>query len=79
MINRIVLLSALVASAAAFAPASRPFGVSTSLSAEWKPADGKWEETDFESELKKLEKEAEERLDSKISDMMSKVETTGSN
>ena len=52
----------------------------TSLSAEWAPADGgKWEEKDFESDLKKLEKEAEERLDAKISEMMSKVESTGSN
>lgn len=57
----------------------RPFGVSTSLSAEpeWKPA-GKWEEKDFEGELKKLEKEAEENLDKKISELKSKIETTGS-
>ena len=49
------------------------------LSAEWAPADGtKWEQKDYESELKKLEKEAEDRLDAKIADMMSKIETTGS-
>lgn len=55
--------------------------VSTSLSAEkWSPPEGgKWEEKDFESDLKKLEKEAEERLDAKISEMMSKVESTGAN
>lgn len=47
------------------------------MSAEWKPADGKWEEKDFEGEIKKLEKEAEERLDAKIKELMSKVETTG--
>ena len=55
----------------------RPVSVSTSLSAEWKPSDGKWEEKDFEGDLAKLEKEAEERLDAKISELMSKVETTG--
>ena len=49
------------------------------LSAEWAPADGKWEEKDYESELKKLEKEAEERLDAKIAEMMAKIETTGAN
>ena len=54
--------------------------VSTSLSAEWSPPESaKWEEKDFESDLKKLEKEAEERLDAKISEMMSKVESTGAN
>ena len=57
------------------------FGVrtTTSLSAEWKPKEGdKWEETDFEGELKKLEKEAEERLDTKIAEMMGKIDSTGS-
>ena len=35
--------------------------------AEWKPKDGdKWEEQNFEADLQKLEKEAEERLDAKI-------------
>ena len=47
------------------------------VAAEWKPADGDWKEKDFESEIKKLEAEAEERLDAKISEMMSKIETTG--
>ena len=47
------------------------------VAAEWKPADGDWKEQDFESEIKKLEAEAEERLDAKISEMMSKIETTG--
>jgi len=61
------------------------FGVrpATAVSAEaasWAPADGsKWEEKDFESELKKLEEEAEKRMDEKIKDMMSKIESTGSN
>ena len=58
------------------------FGVArsqTSLSAEdWKPTGGeKWVEQDFETELKKLEKETEKRLDAKISEMVAKVESTG--
>ena len=36
-----------------------------------------WKETDYEAELKKLEKEAEERLDAKIEEMMTKIEATG--
>ena len=52
---------------------NRPFGVSTTaLSAE-----GKSDEKDFEGDLKKLEKEAEEKLDAKIAELMSKIETTG--
>lgn len=47
--------------------------------AEWAPADGKWEEKDYEAELSKLEKEAEDRLDAKIAELMTKVETTGAN
>jgi len=57
---------------------NRPFGVATTaLNAEWKPADGKWEEKNFEADLKKLEKEAEDRLDAKIAELASKVATTG--
>ena len=48
-------------------------------SAEWVPKEGKWDEKDYEAELQKLEKEAEERLDAKIAEMMSKIETTGAN
>ena len=48
------------------------------MAAEWKPKEGdKWDETDFEAEIKKLEAEAEERLDEKIAEMMGKIETTG--
>ena len=59
----------------------RSFGVAqkTSLNAEaWAPADGsKWVETDFEADIKKLESEAEERMDAKIDELMSKIESTG--
>jgi hypothetical protein len=65
----------------AFATACR-FAVpsSSALRAEaaWSPKDAAgWKETDYESELKKLEKEAEERLDAKIEEMMTKIEATG--
>lgn len=46
------------------------------MAAEWKP-DGEWKEQDFEGEIKKLEAEAEERLDAKIAEMMSTIENTG--
>ena len=36
-----------------------------------------WKETNFEKDFEKLEKEAEERLDAKVAEMMSKIETTG--
>eukprot|EP00566_Odontella_aurita_P024092 CAMPEP_0113574406 /NCGR_PEP_ID=MMETSP0015_2-20120614/27131_1 /TAXON_ID=2838 /ORGANISM="Odontella" /LENGTH=107 /DNA_ID=CAMNT_0000477543 /DNA_START=223 /DNA_END=546 /DNA_ORIENTATION=+ /assembly_acc=CAM_ASM_000160 len=46
--------------------------------AEWTPADGaKWTETDWEGKLDKLQKEAEDRLDDKIQDLMRNVESTG--
>jgi hypothetical protein len=81
MMKPIILLTALAASSTAFAPTSR-FGVrsaSISVAAEWKPSEGeKWEEKDFEGELKKLEKEAEDRLDAKIAEMMTNIDTVGS-
>jgi hypothetical protein len=52
--------------------ALRPFGVTVSLKAE--P-----EEKDWEAEFKKMEKEAEERLDVKVAEMMANIEKTGSN
>lgn len=50
----------------------------TVLAAEWAPPAGeKWVEKDFTAELQKLEKEAEERLESKIAEMMGNIEKTG--
>jgi hypothetical protein len=49
------------------------------FAADWVPKDGKWDEKDYETELKKLEQEAEDRLDAKIAEMMTKIETTGAN
>jgi hypothetical protein len=51
----------------------------TAVRAEaWSPKGGEaWKDADYETELKKLEKEAEERLDAKIEEMMAKIETTG--
>ena len=57
------------------------FGVRTALAAEeWKPADGaEWKETNFEADIAKLEKEAEERLDAKIAELAGNIETVGKN
>jgi hypothetical protein len=51
----------------------------TAVAAEpkWAPPT-EWVDKDYEAELAKLEKEAEERLEAKVKDMMSKIETTGS-
>jgi len=52
--------------------------VRTALSAEWQPADGsKWVEKDFEKDIQKLEKEAEERLDKKIAELKENIATVG--
>jgi mRNA-degrading endonuclease RelE of RelBE toxin-antitoxin system len=48
------------------------------LNAEWSPANGaKWVEKDFESEMKKMEKEAAERLDAKIKELEANIATAG--
>ena len=49
----------------------------TALAAEWKPPAGDWVEKDYTKELEKLEKEAEERLETKIAEMMTNIEKTG--
>eukprot|EP00979_Chaetoceros_neogracilis_P012884 scaffold3524_cov279-Chaetoceros_neogracile.AAC.23 len=73
-----VVLATILASVAAFAPAHSAFGVRTALNAEWEPADGsKWVQTDFEKEINKLEKEAEERLDAKVEELKSNIASVG--
>ena len=52
----------------------RPFVTKTALSAEWEK---EWKENDFEGDLAKLQKEAEERLDQKISELMNNIENAG--
>ena len=52
----------------------RPAFVKTALSAEWEKD---WKEADFEGDLAKLQKEAEERLDDKIAELMSNIEKAG--
>ena len=52
----------------------RAFVSKTALSAEWEKD---WKELDFEGDLDKLQKEAEDRLDSKIAELMSNIEKTG--
>ncbi|KAG7348612.1 hypothetical protein IV203_017317 [Nitzschia inconspicua] len=77
MMKQVLFVAALVASASAFAPSSRLVikTTTTSLNAEWEK---EWKESDFEGDLAKLQKEAEERLDTKISELMSNIEKTGS-
>ena len=48
----------------------RPFGVSTAIRAE--PPSKDWE-----AELKKLEKEADDRLDEKAAELKASIESTG--
>jgi len=76
MMKQVLMIAVLAASASAFAPTSRPFGAKTALSAEWEK---EWKENDFEGDLAKIQKEAEERLDEKVKELMSAVESSGSN
>mmetsp|Transcript_23745 Transcript_23745/g.33185 ORF Transcript_23745/g.33185 Transcript_23745/m.33185 type:complete len:80 (-) Transcript_23745:323-562(-) len=74
-----VVVAALIASASAFAPARPAFSASTALKAEWTPPEGtKWVEKDFEADINKLEKEAEERMDAKIKELTGNIASTGS-
>jgi hypothetical protein len=52
----------------------RAFVSKTALNAEWEK---EWKESDFTGDLAKVQKEAEERLDSKIAELMSNIEKTG--
>ncbi|KAL7546708.1 hypothetical protein ACHAWF_010035 [Thalassiosira exigua] len=62
-----LLVLAAVASASAFVPAPRPVA-RTALSAE---------DVDYEAQFGKLQKEAEERLDEKVEELMKNIETVG--
>eukprot|EP00541_Cyclophora_tenuis_P010381 CAMPEP_0116562512 /NCGR_PEP_ID=MMETSP0397-20121206/12198_1 /TAXON_ID=216820 /ORGANISM="Cyclophora tenuis, Strain ECT3854" /LENGTH=69 /DNA_ID=CAMNT_0004088811 /DNA_START=21 /DNA_END=233 /DNA_ORIENTATION=+ len=64
-----VFVLSLVATASAFAPAARPFGVSVAVRAE--------PDKDWEAELKKLEIEAEERIDAKAAELEANIEKGG--
>jgi hypothetical protein len=44
------------------------------LNGEWEKD---WKEADFEGDLASLQKEAEERLDDKIAELMSNIEKAG--
>ena len=46
----------------------------TALNAEWEKD---WKEVDFEGDLSKLQKEAEERLDEKIAELNANIAKTG--
>merc|ERR1712032_1130425 len=80
MMNRLLLVASLLASASAFAPASRFGGTKSALSAaEDEPwtAPAEWKETDFEGELAKVQADAEKRLDEKIAELQSNIEASG--
>merc|ERR1712032_1219414 len=62
-----LIVAALVASASAFAPASRPITKITALNAE----------IDVDSDMAELKKEAEERLDGKVAELMSELNAEG--
>lgn len=63
-----VLILAAIASASAFVPASRPQVSRTVVRAE---------DVDYEAQFNKLQKEAEERLDDKVEELMKNIETVG--
>jgi hypothetical protein len=46
------------------------------LSAEWEK---EWKDSNFEGDLAKVQKEAEERLEEKVAELLSNIENTGAN
>eukprot|EP00804_Cyclotella_cryptica_P031152 CCRYP_011752-RA/>CCRYP_011752-RA protein AED:0.02 eAED:0.02 QI:239/1/1/1/1/1/2/656/71 len=68
MYKSFLILATAVASASAFVPAPRSTVSRTVIRAE---------DTDYEKEFAKLQKEAEERLDDKVAELMSNIETVG--
>ena len=52
----------------------RAFVSKTALSAEWEK---NWKEYDFEKDLQKLEKEAEERMNEKVDELMRNIANSG--
>jgi len=72
--KQVLIVAALVASASAFAPASRPITTTTALSAEWEK---EWKDSNFEGDLAKVQKEAEDRLEEKVAELLSNIENTG--
>eukprot|EP00581_Thalassiosira_minuscula_P009747 CAMPEP_0183709724 /NCGR_PEP_ID=MMETSP0737-20130205/5712_1 /TAXON_ID=385413 /ORGANISM="Thalassiosira miniscula, Strain CCMP1093" /LENGTH=69 /DNA_ID=CAMNT_0025937895 /DNA_START=127 /DNA_END=336 /DNA_ORIENTATION=- len=65
-----VLILAAIASASAFVPAPRQSVSRTVVRAE---------DVDYEAQFNKLQKEAEERLDDKVEELMKNIETVGQN
>eukprot|EP00579_Thalassiosira_antarctica_P001264 CAMPEP_0201865672 /NCGR_PEP_ID=MMETSP0902-20130614/486_1 /ASSEMBLY_ACC=CAM_ASM_000551 /TAXON_ID=420261 /ORGANISM="Thalassiosira antarctica, Strain CCMP982" /LENGTH=69 /DNA_ID=CAMNT_0048390481 /DNA_START=86 /DNA_END=295 /DNA_ORIENTATION=+ len=63
-----VLILAAIASASAFAPAPRQTVSRTIVRAE---------DVDYQAQFTKLQKEAEERLDEKVEELMKNIETVG--
>eukprot|EP00569_Conticribra_weissflogii_P002712 CAMPEP_0171336450 /NCGR_PEP_ID=MMETSP0878-20121228/6053_1 /TAXON_ID=67004 /ORGANISM="Thalassiosira weissflogii, Strain CCMP1336" /LENGTH=69 /DNA_ID=CAMNT_0011837933 /DNA_START=88 /DNA_END=297 /DNA_ORIENTATION=- len=63
-----VLILAAIASASAFAPAPRQVVPRTVVMAE---------DRNYEAEFNKLQKEAEERLDEKVAELMKNIDSVG--
>eukprot|EP00533_Pseudo-nitzschia_delicatissima_P006590 CAMPEP_0116086668 /NCGR_PEP_ID=MMETSP0327-20121206/4973_1 /TAXON_ID=44447 /ORGANISM="Pseudo-nitzschia delicatissima, Strain B596" /LENGTH=62 /DNA_ID=CAMNT_0003577725 /DNA_START=333 /DNA_END=521 /DNA_ORIENTATION=- len=52
----------------------RPVGANTALNAEWEKD---WKESNFEADLAKIQEEAEKRLEEKVAELASNIESTG--
>ncbi|KAL3774042.1 hypothetical protein ACHAW5_003957 [Stephanodiscus triporus] len=65
----VIAFAAVVASATAFVPAPRQHASRTTAI--------KAEDVDYEAQFKKLQKEAEERLDDKVEELMKNIDTVG--
>ena len=52
----------------------RPVAASTALNAEWEK---EWKESNFEADLKKIQDEAEKRLEEKVQELAGNIENTG--
>ena len=57
-------------------PINRPITTTTALSAEWEK---EWKDSNFEGDLAKVQKEAEDRLEEKVAELLSNIENTGAN
>mmetsp|Transcript_45311 Transcript_45311/g.45869 ORF Transcript_45311/g.45869 Transcript_45311/m.45869 type:complete len:80 (+) Transcript_45311:54-293(+) len=78
MMKQVLIVVALVASVSAFTPASRSVSFQRANALFETPDLGKdWKETNFEGDLAKVQKDAEERLEEKVAELLSNIENTG--
>ncbi|KAL7437924.1 hypothetical protein ACHAXH_006056 [Discostella pseudostelligera] len=62
------VIAMIASSASAFAPVSRPMRVTTTVFAE---------DADYEAQFKKLQQEAEDRLEEKVQELIKNVDNVG--